>query len=174
MKLAYLSLSFLIANFGAEASHGYYELKDGRVDLSHSGSAVRLEMIPKGVEVLDLKGHREVDDAFIRRLAESDVAKRIARLDLSGTRVTREGLVSILTSQKLGTERSLPSISERYGQHASTVYATTDLDDVSKEDFSKPIGGLMLEYKHPLTGARMSESQRGIKFLNLDISRSHK
>lgn len=126
------------------------------------------------VKTLDLSGHKEVDDNFVKTLSESDKSKTLINIDLSNTSISDISLQYILESKKLGTQRDLPQISARYDLPSSEIYLNVEGTKVSKENkekFGKPFSGVKLSYA-ALGGKKTADDAIGIKMLTFKSSTS--
>lgn len=170
MKMEYISsMVFVIFLLGicnaTEDNIFYYKASDEKLDVKKL-----LSEIKPTVKNLDLGGHKEVDDNFIKDLSNNDKSKSIININLSGTSITVDSLINILEG-KIGTRKDLPQISSRYDMPASEIHLdisnTTINDYISKQYDLKPFYNVHLEYRNPFTQKKSAKDEIGIKMLNI-------
>ena len=84
---------------------------------------------------VDLHGDTTVDDEVIRWFCNTEIAKSVVNLDLSGTAVTSSCL-QYLVSGKLGTTSNSPQIDEMLGVPVREVYVILANTGITQEDIA--------------------------------------
>ena len=139
----------------------FYKAPQGTIN-----SNLLLSELKPTVKTLDLSGHKEVNDSFIKDLSESKNSESLLNIDLSGTSVTEESLKYILGSKVLGTRRDLPQISGRYDMPAAEIYLKLN-DNIDTSKFKRPADGFKLRYMR-VDGLQTAPDATGIKMLNFN------
>lgn len=95
---------------------------------------------------LDLGSQNWVDDNFIKELSAIEMAKKIINLDISGTKITGEGLNHILSST-LGSTRDILAISEKHDCPASEIHLNVSSTLVAEnvKNYSNPVENTLFE-----------------------------
>lgn len=119
-------------------------------------------ILPKNInlEDVDFSNDTNVDDEFIKRYVNSDYSKPVYSINITNTKITKDGLLQILLSKKTGSLRYSPTINSRYEKEESIIYIKTNFD--IGNEFKKPIN-FQIKYKlYP------SIICNGIKFIAID------